>query len=103
MTEEEWLEKYELEKTALRCETALDTYFTEKKIGKATVDTLEIGMVYFSTGTILTCNPLIELGDALPFLRMVPAGSYLVFICIDQVRNESYGSFDESEKVQEHI
>ena len=61
MPTKEWLEKYESKKDTLRCKIALDDYFTEKKIGKASVDTLEIGTVHFPTGTILACDPLVEL------------------------------------------
>lgn len=82
MPTKEWLEKYESKKDALRCKIALDDYFTEKKIGKASVDTLEIGTVHFPTGTILACDPLVELEDALPFLQTVPAGTYPVSICV---------------------
>lgn len=82
MPTKEWLEKYESKKDTLRCKIALDDYFTEKKIGKASVDTLEIGTVHFPTGTILACDPLVELEDALPFLQTVPAGTYPVSICV---------------------
>lgn len=82
MPTREWLEKYESKKDALRCQIDLDTYFTEKKIGKATVDTLEIGTVHLPTGAILACDPLIELEDALPFLQTVPAGTYPVTVCV---------------------
>ena len=45
MPTKEWLDKYEQVKEKLVCKTDLDAYFTEKKIGKAAVDTLEIGNV----------------------------------------------------------
>lgn len=89
MPSKEWLEKYEAVKQALVCKNALDAYFTEKKIGNAQVDTLDIGTVHFPTGTILACDPLVELGEALPFIQTVPAGTYPVTICV--VPSETYG------------
>ncbi|HIS46147.1 MAG TPA: DUF4241 domain-containing protein [Candidatus Scybalocola faecigallinarum] len=89
MPSKEWLEKYEAVKQALVCKNDLDAYFTEKKIGNAQVDTLDIGTVHFPTGTILACDPLVELGEALPFIQTVPAGTYPVTICV--VPSETYG------------
>ena len=89
MPSKEWLEKYEAVKQALVCKNDLDAYFTEKKIGNAQVDTLDIGTVHFPTGTILACDPLVELGEALPFIQIVPAGTYPVTICV--VPSETYG------------
>ena len=89
MATKEWLAKYEAIKGRLTCKIDLDTYFTEEKIGQAVVDTLEIGTVRFPSGTILACDPLIELEDALPFLQTVPAGTYPVTICV--VPNKDYG------------
>ena len=54
------------------------------------MDTLDIGTVHFPTGTILACDPLIELEDALPYIQTVPAGTYPVTICV--VPNENYGN-----------
>ena len=89
MPSKEWLEKYEAVKQALVCKNDLDAYFTEKKIGNAQVDTLDIGTVHFPTGTIPACDPLVELGEALPFIQTVPAGTYPVTICV--VPSETYG------------
>ncbi len=89
MPSKEWLEKYEAVKQALVCKNDLDAYFTEEKIGNAQVDTLDIGTVHFPTGTILACDPLVELGEALPFIQIVPAGTYPVTICV--VPSETYG------------
>lgn len=89
MPSKEWLEKYEAVKQALVCKNDLDAYFTEEKIGNAQVDTLDIGTVHFPTGTILACDPLVELGEALPFIQTVPAGTYPVTICV--VPSETYG------------
>ena len=63
----EWLNKYESIKDKLVCKTDLDTYFTEKVIGNMSVDVLDIGAVHFPTGTIIACDPLVELEDTLPF------------------------------------
>lgn len=89
MPTKEWLEKYETVKKNLVCKIDLDAYFTEKKIGNADVDALDIGTVHFPTGTILACDPLIELEEALPYIQTVPAGTYPVTICV--VPNENYG------------
>lgn len=88
MPTKEWLEKYEIVKKNLVCKIDLDAYFTEKKIGNADVDALDIGTVHFPTGTILACDPLIELEDTLPYIQTVPAGTYPVTICV--VPNEDY-------------
>ncbi|CVI72941.1 hypothetical protein NDGK_02802 [Clostridiales bacterium CHKCI001] len=89
MPTKEWLEKYEIVKKNLVCKIDLDAYFTEKKIGNADVDALDIGTVHFPTGTILACDPLIELEDTLPYIQTVPAGTYPVTICV--VPSEVYG------------
>ena len=67
----------------------MDAYFTENKIGKATVDVLEIGDVSFHTGIIFACDPLIELEDMDPFVQTIPTGTYPVKICV--VPSEKYG------------
>lgn len=85
----EWMEKYESVKGNLVCKIDLESYFTEKKIGKMKVDTLEIGNVHFPTGTVFACDPLVELEDALPYIQTVPAGTYPVKICV--VPSEEYG------------
>lgn len=69
MPTKEWMEKYEAVKEKLTCKIDLDAYFTENKIGKATVDVLEIGDVSFHTGIIFACDPLIELEDMDPFMQ----------------------------------
>ena len=84
-----WWEIYGAVKEKLTCKIDLDTYFTEKTIRGTAVDTLEIGEVRFPTGTILACDPLIELEDALPYLQTVPAGTYPVTICV--VPSERFG------------
>lgn len=78
----EWLNKYESIKDKLVCKTDLDTYFTEKVIGNMSVDVLDIGAVHFPTGTIIACDPLVELEDTLPFMQTLPAGNYAVKICV---------------------
>ena len=85
----EWLNKYESIKDKLVCKTDLDTYFTEKVIGNMSVDVLDIGAVHFPTGTIIACDPLVELEDTLPFMQTLPAGNYAVKICV--VPSEKYG------------
>ena len=67
----------------------MDAYFSEKKIGGMDVDTLDIGTVHFPTGTILACDPLVSLEDALPYIQTVPAGTYPVTVCV--VPSETYG------------
>lgn len=89
MPTKEWMEKYETIKNKLTCKIDLDAYFTEKKVGRAAVDILEIGEVSFPTGTIFACDPMIELGDAQPFMQTIPAGTYPVKICV--VPSEKYG------------
>ena len=85
----EWLNKYESIKDKLVCKTDLDTYFTEKEIGNMSVDVLDIGAVHFPTGTIIACDPLVELEDTLPFMQTLPVGNYAVKICV--VPSEKYG------------
>lgn len=89
MPTKEWMEKYEAVKEKLTCKIDLDAYFTENKIGKTTVDVLEIGDVSFPTGTIFACDPLIELEDMEPFMQTIPTGTYPVKICV--VPSEKYG------------
>ena len=52
MQTKEWNEKYEAVKNKLKCKIALESYFTENKIGEMAVDVLKIGEVSFPTGTI---------------------------------------------------
>ena len=85
----EWLQKYAAVKDQLASKVDLDAYFTEKQIGHTAVDTLEIGSVRVATGQLFACDPMVELGEALPYLQTVPAGSYPVTICV--VPSERYG------------
>ena len=85
----EWLQKYAAVKAQLESRTDLDAYFTEKQIGQTAVDTLNIGTVQITTGHIFACDPLVELGNALPYIQTVPAGNYPVTICV--VPSEKYG------------
>ena len=89
MPTQEWLEKYERVKEKLACRIDLDAYFTERKIGKMNVDTLEIGQVHFPTGTVFACDPMLELEDMPPYIQEIPAGTYPVQICV--VPSEKYG------------
>ena len=89
MPTKEWMKKYEAVKEKLTCKIDLDAYFTETKIGKTTVDVLEIGDVSFPTGAIFACDPLIELEDMDPFMQTIPTGTYPVKICV--VPSEKYG------------
>lgn len=85
----EWMNKYESIKDKLIYKTDLNSYFTEKVIGKMKVDMLNIGSVHFPTGRIFACDPLVELEDARPFIQTIPAGTYPVKICV--VASEQYG------------
>ncbi len=89
MPTKEWMERYEAIKENLACKIDLDTYFTQPKIGNVEVDRLEIGTVHFPTGTILACDPFVDLEYAQPYLQTVPAGTYPVTICV--VPSEKYG------------
>lgn len=89
MPDKNWLSKYESIKEQLYSKIDLESYFTEKQIGKVAIDTLEIGTVHFPTGTVVACDPCIELEDALPYLQQIPAGTYPVTICV--VPSEKYG------------
>ena len=71
----EWMTKYKALKDKLNCKIDLESYFTEKVIGKMAVDVLDIGAVHFPTGTLFACDPLVELEDARPFIQTIPAGS----------------------------
>ena len=44
--------KYKALKDKLSCKIDLESYFTEKVIGKMAVDVLDIGAVHFPTGTL---------------------------------------------------
>lgn len=85
----EWMTKYKALKDKLNCKIDLESYFTEKVIGKMAVDVLDIGAVHFPTGTLFACDPLVELEDARPFIQTIPAGSYPVKICV--VPSKTYG------------
>lgn len=89
MQTKEWNEKYQAVKKKLECKIDLDSYFTKNKIGEVPVDVLEIGEVFFPTGTIFACDPMVELEDAEPFIQTIPAGRYPVKICV--VPSEKYG------------
>ena len=45
----EWMTKYKALKDKLNCKIDLESYFTEKVIGKMEVDVLDIGAVHFPT------------------------------------------------------
>ena len=90
MLDKNWLEKYENKKELLRCKLDLESYFTEKQIGNAAIDTLEIGEVHFPTGKILACDPLVELEEALPSIQTVPTGTYPVTISV--MVSEAFGN-----------
>ena len=49
----EWMTKYKALKDKLSCKIDLESYFTEKVIGKMAVDVLDIGAVHFPTGRSL--------------------------------------------------
>jgi len=89
MVDKKWLSKYEDKKEMLRCKIDLESYFTDKKIGKVNLDTLDIGTVHLPTGTVLACDPLIEFEDALTYIQTVPVGTYPVTISI--MLSEDFG------------
>lgn len=84
-----WQEMYERNKEKFRCKIDLESYFNKKKIGIMEVDTLEIGEVNLPTGEILTCDPLVELGEAKTYIQKTPVGKFPVKICV--VPSEDYG------------
>lgn len=84
-----WQEMYERNKEKFRCKIDLESYFNEKKIGIMEVDTLDIGEVNLPTGEILTCDPLVELGEAKTYIQKTPVGKFPVKICA--VPSEDYG------------
>ena len=84
-----WQEMYERNKEKFRCKIDLESYFNEKKIGIMEVDTLDIGEVNLPTGEILTCDPLVELGEAKTYIQKTPVGKFPVKICV--VPSEDYG------------
>lgn len=85
----EWRNKYESIKDKLASKTDLESYFTEKKIGNMEVDVLDIGTIHCPTGTILACDPLVELENTPPFVQTIPSGAYPIKICV--VPSEKYG------------
>ena len=89
MASQEWMKQYEAQKEKLECKINLEAYFTEKEIKGTKIDQMEIGMVSFPTGTVVACDPLVELGEASPYLQTVPAGIYPVSICV--ALSEKYG------------
>ena len=84
-----WQEMYERNKNKFRCKIDLESYFTEKKIGEMEVDILDIGKVNLPTGEILTCDPLVELGEARTYIQKTPIGKFPVKICV--VPSRDYG------------
>ena len=90
MITKQWLDKYELVKEKLMCNTDLESYFSKKQIGEINIDILEIGNVHFPTGVVFACDPFIEMEDALPYIQKVPAGIYPVKICV--IPNQEYGN-----------
>lgn len=84
-----WQEMYERNKNKFRCKIDLESYFTEKKIGEMEVDILDIGKVNLSTGEILACDPLVELGEARTYIQKTPIGKFPVKICV--VPSRDYG------------
>ena len=76
---------YERNREKFRCKIDLDSYFTEKKIGKMEVDILDIGEVNLPTGEILACDPLVELEDAKTFIQRVSIGKYPVKISVKRM------------------
>ena len=84
-----WQEMYERNKEKFRCKIDLESYFNKKKIGIMEVDTLDIGEVNLPTGEILTCDPLVELGEAKTYIQKTPVGKFPVKICV--VPSEDYG------------
>lgn len=84
-----WLSKYESVKDKLRCRIDLDEYFHEEEIGRMSVATMDIGMVHCPTGTMVACDPLVELGRRAPYLQHIPVGIYPVTICV--VPSDTYG------------
>lgn len=89
MCEEKWLDIYQNVKEKLNCKIDLESYFTQKKIGKIDIDTINIGEVHLPTGEIVACDPFVELEERLPFIQKVPVGTYPVKICV--VPSEKYG------------
>ncbi len=85
----EWMKKYNAMKEKLVCKFDIDKYYTESTIGNMKVDVLDIGKVYFPTGKIFACDPLIELEDSLPFIQTIPVGTYPIKICV--VPSDEYG------------
>ena len=86
----EWQEIYERNKEKFRCKIDLESYFTEKKIGKMEVDILDIGEVNLPTGKIIACDPLVELGEAKTYLQKTPIGKFSVKIAV--VLSKDYGN-----------
>ena len=70
----------------------LDSCFAEKKIGKAVLDTLGIGMVSFSKKIIIARDPLIELAEEAPYIQTVPAVNYLVMLTKEKAAEGIYYS-----------
>lgn len=67
----------------------LEQYFTEKQIGEAEVDVLDLGEVHFPTEQVIACDPLMELGDCQPFIQTIPSGKYPLKLCVE-VRFSKY-------------
>lgn len=82
MPTKEWFEQYDRIKKSLECSADLDAYFSEKEIAGINIDTLHVGNVHFPTGTIIACDPLVQLEDCPPYLQTAPVGVYPVRICV---------------------
>ena len=87
--DKKWLKEYERNKEKFRCKINLEEYFAQKKIGDMAIDVLGIGEVNFPTGEIIACDPLVELGETVPYIQKIPVGKYPVKICV--VPSNEYG------------
>ncbi|SPT70015.1 Uncharacterised protein [Anaerobiospirillum thomasii] len=89
MADSEWLAKYETFKVKLRSQTDLESYFISDVIEDIKIDVIDAGSLYLPTGTVIACDPLVNLDTAEPFLQTVEAGTYPVKLCV--VPSEKYG------------
>lgn len=59
-----------------------DFYFNTDQHGDIKLSVLTLGNLHVSSGQIVACDPLVNLGDTSPFTRQIPAGHYPVKIVV---------------------
>ena len=59
-----------------------DFFFNTEKQGDINLSVLNLGNLNVTSGQLVVCDPLVNLGDTSPFARQIPAGQYPVNIAV---------------------